>query len=114
MIRENINILLISGIKIDSTFPTSQFKIPGFSSPFRLDRSENGGGLLFYTREGIPSKLLPSQLFANIECITVEISFLRKKSLIFGTYHASKSLILNHLKILGKTTEEAMEEFCNL
>ena len=30
----------------------------GFSSPHRLDHNCNGGGILLYIREDIPSKLL--------------------------------------------------------
>ena len=35
LVKGRIDILLISETKIDNTFPTSQFVIPGFSSPFR-------------------------------------------------------------------------------
>ena len=54
LVNGRIDILLISETKIDATFPTSQFEIPGFSSPFRLDRTERGGGLLLYIRGGYP------------------------------------------------------------
>ena len=50
LISGKIDIFLISETKIDSTFPTSQFKIPGYSSPYRLDRTTHGGGLLLYVR----------------------------------------------------------------
>ena len=30
----------------------------GFSKPYRLDRCSNGGGLMLYIREDIPSRLL--------------------------------------------------------
>ena len=62
LVKGRIDILLISETKIDNTFPTSQFVIPGFSSPFRLDRSEHGGGLLSFER-GYPCKNSP---IANI------------------------------------------------
>ena len=55
-IKNNIDICLISETKIDKTFPKSQFLISGYSPPFRLDRTANGGGLLLYVREHIPSK----------------------------------------------------------
>ena len=34
----NIDILMISETKIDESFPTSQFCIKGYTSPYRLDR----------------------------------------------------------------------------
>ena len=44
--------------KLDESFPIGHFFINGFSIPFRLDRDRNGGGILLYIRENIPSKLL--------------------------------------------------------
>ena len=53
-----VDILFISESKIDCSFPTGQFTIPGFSPPYRKDRSDRGGGVLLYLRQDIPSKLL--------------------------------------------------------
>ena len=53
-----IDILMISETKLDESFPIGQFLIDGYSVPFRLDRNENGGGILLYVRNDIPSKLL--------------------------------------------------------
>ena len=36
---------LISETKVDNAFPVSQFCVPGHSVPFRLDRTEKGGGI---------------------------------------------------------------------
>ena len=47
-IKNNIDICLISETEIDKTFPKSQFLISGYSPPFPLDRTANGGGLLLY------------------------------------------------------------------
>ena len=49
---------MISETKLDESFPIGQFLIDGCSVPFRLDRNKNGGGILLYVREDIPSKLL--------------------------------------------------------
>ena len=32
--------------------------IKGLGDPFRIDRNVNGGGILFYVREDIPTKVL--------------------------------------------------------
>ena len=37
MIRGNIDILLITETKIDSSFPSAQFQIDGYTTPYRLD-----------------------------------------------------------------------------
>ena len=57
-IKDNIDILMISETKLDESFPTSEFFMKGFSSLHCLDRNCNGGGIILYIRENIPSKLL--------------------------------------------------------
>ena len=42
-ITGNIYILMISETKLDSSFPTGQFLINGYSEPFRNDRNSQGG-----------------------------------------------------------------------
>lgn len=135
LISGRIDILFISETKIDSTFPTPQFFIFGFSPPYRLDRSQHGGGLLCYVRSDIPSKLMPSLNNREIECVSIEIKIFKTKWLIMGTYNPCKSLIKRHLLalsnnvdhysrhydnfiILGdfnsETSEDNMENFCSL
>ena len=81
-----IDILLISETKLDDSFPLSNFKITGFSSPFRLDRSGNGGGIILYTRKDIPAKLLSSYTLPNIcECMFIEIN-LRNRKVAIGIF----------------------------
>ena len=36
-ISGNVDVMVISETKLDDSFPESQFKIPGYSSRFRLD-----------------------------------------------------------------------------
>ena len=51
-----IDILVLVETKVDVSFPESQFIIEGYSIPYRLDRNRNGGGVMIYVREDIPSK----------------------------------------------------------
>ena len=56
--------------------------IDGYSEPYRFDRNRNGGGVLIYIREDIPSKLLADhKLPHDIEGIFVELN-LRKKEVV--------------------------------
>ena len=64
-VKGNIFILMISGRKLDESFPSNQFLLDGYSVPFRFDRNRNGGGILLYIRENVPSKLL--SINKNIE-----------------------------------------------
>ena len=60
-VRGNKNIL-ISETKLDANYPTSQFLINGYTSPYRLDRNGKGGGTLVCVRESIRSKLMTPNL----------------------------------------------------
>ena len=84
----NIDILVITETKLDETFSTANLMIDGFSKPYRRDRNCNGGGVLIYIREDIPSKELNIHFFPDdIEGIFVELNFRKSKWLLFGSYH---------------------------
>ena len=55
-ISPSLDILLVSETKLDDSFPTEQFLMSNLCKPYRLDRCSNGGGLLLYIREDIPSR----------------------------------------------------------
>ena len=69
----SLDILLISETKLDDWFPSAQFLLDGFSKPYRLDRCSNGGGILLYIRDDIPSRLL--SISDKVESIFAEINF---------------------------------------
>ena len=46
IVTNEIDILMVSETKLDDTFPTSQFLMQGYSTPFRKDRTSKGGGIL--------------------------------------------------------------------
>ena len=98
-VKNDVDILLLSETKIDDSFPKSQFLMHGFSEPFRLDRTSNGGGLLLFVRNDIPAK--PQQLISkDIECIILEINISNKKWLLAGIYNPNKSSIGHFLSAL--------------
>ena len=45
-----ISVLVISEKKLDGSFATCQFKIPGYASPVRLNWNQNGGEI--FVRDG--------------------------------------------------------------
>ena len=100
-IKGNIDILVISEIKIDHTFPHSQFLINGFSTPCRLNRDSNGGGILLYVGEDVPSSLIAIENKPIISYF-VELNLHNNKWLINNYSHnPHKSLISNHLDALS-------------
>ena len=50
-VAQYVDILVLSETKLDSTFPSIQFLINGFSVPHRLDRNSKGSGILLYVRK---------------------------------------------------------------
>ena len=80
--------LLISKIKIDNTFPVSQFCVAGYSVPFRLDCTGNGGGIMLYVKEHIPCRMLSKFTFEKeIEAFAIEINLGKVKWLSVCSYN---------------------------
>ena len=99
MLCNNLDILFISDTKIDSSFPTGQFQIESYRT-CRLYIDANGGDLLLYIRENIPSTRLDSVM--SIKSFYIETNKRKKKWLIVYTYNPNKNLISNHLKEIDK------------
>ena len=85
IIGDNIDILLISETKIDDSFPVGQFIINRFHTPFRKDRNDKGGGLIFFIRDHIPCRRIHLDFSPNIEAIVIEIN-LKKENGCFLAY----------------------------
>ena len=60
--------------------PIEQFKIPGFSTPFRRGQDQYGGGLVF-ARDDVPAKHLSSES-TPIESTYVAFNFYKKNWLL--------------------------------
>ena len=58
IVAEEMDILMITEIKFDDSFPASQFLIQGFSTSFIPDRNKNGSGILLYITSNITSTKL--------------------------------------------------------
>ena len=114
LVAGKIDILIISESKLDSSFPSAQFYMPGFSPPYRIDRNKFGGGILMYIREDIPSKeLIDHPSYGKIECIFVEINLHRKKWIIGGIYNPNKNTIGSHLTELNNSMMKFMQNYDN-
>ena len=76
-IKGNVDVLLVSKTKIDE-FSQWKFLIDGFSTPYRLDRNSNGGGLMLFVREDIPSNLVEAEE-KRIEGFYIELNLRNDK-----------------------------------
>ena len=94
-VKGNIDVLMVSETKIDNSFPVGNFVIDGFSTPYRLDRDSNGGGIMLYVREDIPSILFATESFY------VELNLRNEKWLINCSHNPNKTMICNHLDALS-------------
>ena len=94
--------IIVTETKIDKSFITSQFIVPGFTSPFCFDRIKDGGGILVYIREDIPSKLLNiSYIVSDIEYRGIEVNVRKVNGLLFARTTHIKIYIWNYLENLG-------------
>ena len=79
IIKNNLDILVVSESKLDHTFPDKQFSMGRYRT-IRQDREHNGhfgGGIIIFILEDIPCKELMFQPDKEIEGMFLEIN-LRK------------------------------------
>ena len=109
----NNDVLIISETKLDESFPPGQFLLDGYIAPFHSDRYGNGGAILLFIKEDIPSKLLPMN--NDIEGFFVEINLRnKKKCLLSYSYNPKKVLISNHLAELSKNIDLYLTKYDQL
>ena len=111
----NINILVLTETKIDSSLPNAQFRIEGFSVPFVLDQNRSGGKFLTYVREDIPCKQLTKHIIPdNIEEIFIHINLRKTKWLLFGRYcppQKQAKYFLTHVNYVLDTYRRSFNKF---
>ena len=56
IVKNRVDILAISEIKLYNSFPMGEFEIEGYSTPIRLGRNCHGGGIFLYVRSDLPCK----------------------------------------------------------
>ena len=87
---------VISEIKVDNTFTVSQFCVPGYSVPFRLDRIGKGGCIR-------PCRMLSKFTFEKeIEAFAIENNLHKVKWLLVCSYNPNLCNIPVHLTKVDK------------
>ena len=105
---------MVSEIKLDDTFPTSQFLMQGYSIPFRKDRISKGGGILLYVRKGIHCKIIKTETDSYYEGFFIEINLRKKRWLLSCSYNSHKRNIGTHLQTIGKTLDKLSTSYDNI
>ena len=81
----------------------SQFCVPGYSVPFRLDRTGSGRDIMLYVKEHIPCRMLSKFTFEKeIEAFAIEINLLKVKWLLVCSYNPNFSDLPVHLNAIDK------------
>ena len=115
LVKDKLDVFLLSETKIDISFPSSQFTMEGYSNPFRRDRNIHGGGLLLYIRDDIPCKQIKSYaLPGDIECFFVEIKLRNKKYILVGGYNPHRDSTSYFLSHIGKALDELLGNYDNI
>ena len=82
-----MNVVSIAERKIDASFPSAQFVLEGYHSPYRLDISSRSGGILVYVKSPIPSRHLSCEnLCDSVQAIRFEINLRKEKCLVISIY----------------------------
>ena len=84
--------------KLDPSFPNSQFLIPGFHEPMRLDITSKRGGMLVYIRSSLPSKIMSNfKLPENIQAIPFELEMVEREMVVLSVFisHLCKVIVIS-------------------
>ena len=115
IIKDRVDILLVSETKIDESFPEGRFFIDGYREPVRLDRNKNGGGLLFFIHDDLECKEIKShKLPKKTEGIFLKLTIRNTKWLIMGGYNPKKENIKSFLGHVGKELDRFLPNYENL
>ena len=116
VVKNNLDILVVSETKLDHTFPDNQFRMDGYRL-IRQDRKINGqygGGVIVFIREDIPCKELKFQANKEIEGIFFEINLRSTKWLFMSGYNPKKENIACFLKYISQGIDKYLCNYDNL
>ena len=103
----------ISETKLDESFLEGQFKILGFTSPFRQDRNRSGGRIMVFVREYILTKAIPKETL-SLEGMFIKLNFRKKKWLLSCSYNPNFNTTTDHLEILRRNLYLYSAQYENL
>ena len=114
MIKNRVDIIMVSETEIDEPFPLNQFKIEGYTNPFRLDRNSNGGGAMIYFPDYLHCKKVETySLPVEVEDMFIEMTVRKTKWLIISGYNPHKELISYFLGHISKGPDRFLANYDN-
>ena len=104
-----VQIMVVSETKIDSSYPDSQFHVPGYYL-HRQDRKKGGGGILMLVSSKIQSKRIKiDRRYKTIEPLALEIGLKTRKVILLAIYRPPKKVTGSYQLLL----EEEMSHISN-
>ena len=114
LVKNKVDIIMISETKIDESFPLSQFQIEGYCSPFRLDRNSHGGGIMIFSPDYLPCKKVESyNPPADAEGMFIEMTVHKAKWLIMSGYNPRKKNTAYFLSRVRKRFDKVLANYEN-
>ena len=116
IVKNNLDILIVSESKLDHTFPDKQFSMDGYRT-IRHDRELNGqigGGIIIFIREDIPCKELKFHPDKEIEGFFLEINLRKTKWLIMAGYNPKKEDITYFLDYVSQGIDKYICNYDNI
>ena len=87
LICNSVDVLTIAAAKIDTSFPTAQFRLANYHILYRLDVSDKIEGILVYIKSKIPTRQLNYvNLCKSIQVLPFEINLRKEKWLVMSIY----------------------------
>ena len=87
IINGNVDVVSIAKTKIDASFPSAQFVLERYHSPYRLDTSSRSGRILVYVKSSVSSRRLSCEnLCDSIQAVPFEINLRKEKWLVISIY----------------------------
>ena len=86
LLQTSLDYIVVSETKLNNEFPSAQLHISDYEIRARRDRNKHGGGLIEFVRKGIICKRQSSLETIQSECVCSELTFSKKKWIIFSIY----------------------------
>ena len=101
IINKNADLVSIAETKLDASFPSAQFTLEGYHTPYRLDVNSKSGGILIYVKSSIPSRSFAMKSYTFLyRFIPFEVNLRKEKWLVTSIYcppSKNKEYFLNSL-----------------
>ena len=113
IVKDDIEILIISESKLGYSFLDSQFLIEGFGKPIRLDRNRDGGGITLFILSDVIAKAISTDK-NPFESFYVELNFRKKQWLLNCSYNPNNNNIESHRNCLSRSTHSFSSKYENI